>query len=82
MHDGILVAVRNACQMLIPFPDRSKSFVYACASQRDIPFLPELLCAPHALAINAESLAVFLFIEHRHFSAAPPAPERLHPIPF
>jgi hypothetical protein len=82
MHDGVLVAVRKASQALIPFSDRSKPFVDTSALQGNIPFLPELLYAPHTFAVHTKSFGVFSFVKHWHFLSAPPTPECLHLISF
>jgi hypothetical protein len=78
MHDSVLVATGNTCQLLVPLPNWSKAFADACTRKRNIPLLPELLRAFHTFAIQAKGFGVFLFVKHWHFLPAAPAPEHLH----
>src|ERR1017187_4495347 len=78
MHDGVLMAIGNTCQLLVPFANRTKTFVDACSRQSNVPLLPELLCALHAFEMQAKSFGVFLLVKHWHFLPAAPAPEHLH----
>ena len=82
MHDSVLVAVRNACQSLVPLSNRSKPFVNTCARRGSVPCLPELLCARHAFAVHAKGLGVLFLVKHWHFLSSPPTPEEFHLIPF
>jgi len=82
MQDGVLVAAGDARQPFIPFSKRAEPFVHVGVRQREIRFPPDRFHVLRAFVVNAQSFAVFSFIEHWHFLPAPPAPQRLHLIPF
>src|SRR5690348_1986181 len=78
MHDGVLVAIRNSSQLLVPLPQGAKTFADARAFQRNSVLLAKCFGGRHTLAVQAEGFSEFGFVQHRHFLLTPPAPEDLH----